>query len=50
MQNPYPNKTLEANPERRKLLRQALEAVKALPTNKLKVYTPELQKQAGIKK
>lgn len=50
MQNVYTNKGAGTDTERRKLVRQAVEAVKALPTNKLKVYTPELQKQAGIKK
>jgi len=47
MQNRALTSTTE---ERRKLMRQSIEAVKALPLNKLRIYTPELQREAGTKK
>jgi len=51
MNNRYMNRALTSNnDERRKLTRQSIEAVKALPLNKLKIIAPELQKEAGIKK
>jgi len=51
MNNRYINRALTSNnDERRKLTRQSIEAVKALPLNKLKIIAPELQKEAGIKK
>jgi hypothetical protein len=51
MQNQYLNRALTSStPERRKLLRQAIEAIKVMPDNKLKIYTPELQREAGTKK
>ena len=50
MQNRYLNRALTTStPERRKMLRQAIEAIKVLPDNKLKIITPELQKEAGVK-
>jgi hypothetical protein len=50
MENRYLNRALtSSSPERKKLLRQAIEAVKVMPTNKLKIYAPELQREAGTK-
>jgi len=51
MQTRHLNRALtSSSDERSKLLRQSIEALKVMPTNKLKIYTPELQREAGTKK
>lgn len=43
------NEKKEPNEDRRKMLRQAHEAIKLLPDNKLKEYKDNLQRDAGVK-
>ncbi len=42
-------KKTEPNEERRKLLRQAHEAIKVMPNEKLKENVEKLQRDAGVK-